>query len=76
MAASDGTTDFVRDRVDVAVRYGRGPYPGLHAALLMESAIFPVCSPRLIETLRLDHPRDLAAAPLLADMQKLLTRGA
>ncbi|MDB5452306.1 MAG: transcriptional regulator GcvA [Caulobacteraceae bacterium] len=68
MAASDAATDLVRDRVDVAVRYGRGPYPSLHATVMMDSLIFPVCSPRLLEDLALDHPRDLARAQLLADM--------
>ena len=68
MAASDATSDLVHDRIDLAIRYGRGPFPGLHAAMLMNSVIFPVCSPRLLEDVALDHPRDLARAQLLADM--------
>lgn len=39
--------DFVHDDVDVAVRYGRGRYPGLRADRLMAEEIFPVCSPAL-----------------------------
>ncbi|MEQ5841778.1 LysR substrate-binding domain-containing protein [Paraburkholderia acidicola] len=34
-----------RDRVDVALRYGPGEWPGLHADKLMDEEIFPVASP-------------------------------
>ena len=38
---------------DVAVRFGRGRYPGLRAQRLMSQKVFPVCSPAL---LRGKHP--------------------
>ena len=38
---------------DVAVRFGRGRYPGLRAQRLMSQEVFPVCSPEL---LRGKHP--------------------
>jgi LysR family glycine cleavage system transcriptional activator len=38
---------------DVAVRFGRGRYPGLRAKRLMSQEVFPVCSPEL---LRGKHP--------------------
>ncbi|MGI9336377.1 MAG: transcriptional regulator GcvA [Gammaproteobacteria bacterium] len=41
--------DFSRGDVDVAVRYGRGGYPGLHETWLMREDYFPVCSPGLLE---------------------------
>ncbi len=68
VAASDAAVDLVRDRYDVAIRFGRGPYPGLHAKKLVSLFMFPVCSPRLLEHTRLETPHDLANAHLLADV--------
>jgi LysR family glycine cleavage system transcriptional activator len=68
IAASDEASDLVRDRIDIAVRYGHGPYPGFNAVLLMDSVMFPVCSPRLLQETRLDHPRDLAHVLMLSDV--------
>ncbi len=48
-AAEDKLTDFTREDVDIAIRFGQGSWPGLHAALLMRQDVFPVCSPRLLE---------------------------
>ncbi|MFI5317103.1 MAG: transcriptional regulator GcvA [Myxococcota bacterium] len=39
--------DFARDPVDVAIRFGRGPWEGLHSEPLVELDYFPVCSPAL-----------------------------
>jgi LysR family glycine cleavage system transcriptional activator len=66
--ASDLTADMTRDRLDLAIRFGRGPYPGLAATRLISTVMFPVCSPRLLEDVKLEHPRDLARALLLADV--------
>jgi len=58
--------DFEREAVDMAVRYGRGAWPGLRADWLMAEEFFPVCSPALAGadgTLR--RPEDLAAHTLL-----------
>lgn len=68
VAASDTATDLVRDPYDVAIRFGRGPYPGFAAKKLISLFMFPVCSPRLLEETPLDHPRDLAKVQLLADV--------
>lgn len=40
---------FVRDEIDIALRFGNGDYPGLWAERLFEESIFPVCSPKLLE---------------------------
>ena len=45
--------DFSREDVDIAVRYGNGNWPGLEVIPLMDEAIFPVCSPKLLEG---EHP--------------------
>jgi LysR family glycine cleavage system transcriptional activator len=60
--------DFARGDVDVAIRYGRGRYPGLRADRLMAEDIFPVCSPTLMEGPNaLRRPDDLAHHTLLHD---------
>jgi LysR family glycine cleavage system transcriptional activator len=68
IAASDLPADLVRDRIDVAIRYGPGPYPGYVTTRLIATRMFPVCSPRLLQSQRLTEPRDLAHALLLSDV--------
>ena len=66
--ASNQVADFTNDNVDVALRYGRGPYPGLHTDLLLEGDLFPVCSPALLEGEHpLKEPSDLKHHMLLHD---------
>lgn len=43
-------TDFRREPVDVVIRHGAGVYPGLSSTFLLKDVLFPVCSPRLLET--------------------------
>jgi len=58
--------DFDRDDVDVAIRFGPGVYPGLRADRLFEHVIFPVCSPRLLQSEHpLVSPEDLLRHPLI-----------
>lgn len=60
--------DFIREGVDVAIRYGRGNYPGLRTVKLLEEEVFPVASPALVsgEPPLRDWP-DLARHTLLHD---------
>lgn len=59
--ASDESVDLRRERVDLAVRYGGGRYPGLHSERLLPGRFAPVCSPALgIRT-----PADLRNQPLI-----------
>jgi len=73
IAASDLTADLVRDRIDIAIRYGTGPYPGLAATKLIDTRMFPVCSPRLLQFQSMATPDDLADALLLSDVNVLPT---
>ena len=58
--------DFDRDDVDIAIRFGRGHYPGLKADLLFTDKIFPVCSPRIITKEKpLSTPKDLLRHTLI-----------
>lgn len=51
--------------VDVAIRYGKGDWPGLTATKVITEEIYPVCAPELAG--RLKEPADLAGATLLHD---------
>jgi LysR family transcriptional regulator, glycine cleavage system transcriptional activator len=41
--------DLNEYKVDLAIRAGKGNYPGLEVTLLMKENIFPVCSPSLLQ---------------------------
>lgn len=63
---TDTLADFVNDRVDIAIRYGRGNYEGLEADVLMQDVAYPVCSPVLLEgDTPLKSPGDLRHHTLL-----------
>jgi len=66
ITTSTHLVDFQREEVDMAVRYGRGHWPGVRAQWLMAEDIFPVCSPALLKDARpLRRPEDLAHHTLL-----------
>jgi LysR family glycine cleavage system transcriptional activator len=55
--------DFLRDPVDVAIRFGTGPWEGLHSEPILELDFFPVCAPALDTPLA--EPQDLARHALI-----------
>lgn len=59
--ASDEPVNLAEQGIDAAIRYGRGPYPGLVSLPLMANRFAPVCSP----SLGLRRRADLARKPLL-----------
>ena len=66
LSASDHLTDFAREDVDVAIRYGRGEWPGLRVDRIMTEDVFPVCAPALIQGAKaLRRPADLRHVTLL-----------
>jgi len=66
ITTSTHLVDFQREAVDMAVRYGRGNWPGLRTQWLMAEDIFPVCSPALMKGEKpLRRPEDLAHHSLL-----------
>jgi LysR family glycine cleavage system transcriptional activator len=60
-------TDFTRDEVDMAVRFGAGTWPGLISIKLYDEQLVPVCSPAFRSGRLPRAPGDLLKAPLLHD---------
>lgn len=68
VSTSKHMVDFAREDFDLAVRYGRGRYPGLHSELCLPVEVFPVCSPALMRGEHPLHtPADLRFHTLLHD---------
>lgn len=68
ITTSDESIDFSRGDVDLAIRYGAGYWPDVHAERLMTEEIFPVCAPALLRTgPPLNKPSDLVNHTLLQD---------
>ena len=59
-------TDFAIADIDVAIRYGPGGYPEVHAERLLSESVVPLCSPSLVEK-GLKTPADLLGVSLLHD---------
>jgi len=55
---------------DIAVRYGRPPFPGLEATALVIAEQFPLCAPGLISEQPVT-PEVLARYPLLHDLHSM-----
>lgn len=68
LTMSEALVDFSRDDVDMAIRYGRGNWPGCRIQFLMSEEIFPVASPDLLaRNPPIKHPCDLAQFTFLHD---------
>jgi len=66
--ADPSLLDLRSAAIDVAIRFGRGAYPGYAATVLMPDSVFPVCSPRLIAKHGpVNSIEDLLDLPLLHD---------
>lgn len=67
-SAGDGEPVDMRDAASVlAIRYGRGNYPGFRVERIFSSDWVPVCSPRLRQLAPLEVPDDLARHVLIHD---------
>lgn len=65
--STDRLVELRREGVDVAIRYGRGAYPGLTSEKLADEILTPACSPAYAERLGLRTPADLLRATLIHD---------
>ncbi|CAN5150943.1 transcriptional regulator GcvA [soil metagenome] len=78
--SSDTLADFARDGVDMAIRGGKGVWPGLDARLLAHNRLAPLCSPayraangpivdaRALRSLTLLSPDDIWWGEWFSDM--------
>lgn len=65
IATFEAQTGVLGSDVDLAIRYGRGDWPGLTSVKILSEELFPVCAPRLLPMLR--EPSDLLRTTLLHD---------
>jgi LysR family glycine cleavage system transcriptional activator len=66
LIANDALADFAADEVDVAVRSGLGPWPGLSADRLMTIDYTPMCSPGFLAAHGPLTPADLLRVPIIS----------
>lgn len=57
--ATTALANFGEDEVDVAIRFGKGPWPPLACEKFLEDEFFPVASPKLFKGKPPRTPRDL-----------------
>jgi LysR family glycine cleavage system transcriptional activator len=68
ISATDEVVDLTSGDFDLAIRYGRGIYPGLDVDLLFTNEVFPACSPKLLTAgPPLRTPDDLPRHTLIHD---------
>jgi LysR family glycine cleavage system transcriptional activator len=68
LSTSGVLVDFIRDGIDIAIRYGAGDYDGVVSEFLAEEEVSPVCSPELLQGKHpLRSPGDLRHHRLIHD---------
>ncbi|MEC5215318.1 LysR family glycine cleavage system transcriptional activator [Actimicrobium sp. GrIS 1.19] len=65
LQSSTYLTDFAREDVDVAIRFGQGNYPGLAEEWVMDDYYYPVASPHFNGGKLPATPQDLVRSALL-----------
>jgi LysR family transcriptional regulator, glycine cleavage system transcriptional activator len=55
VAATERMVDLDLEQIDVAIRYGRGRYPGFNVTKLADDAFVPVCAPSLAKQFNFDE---------------------
>jgi LysR family transcriptional regulator, glycine cleavage system transcriptional activator len=67
VTATERMVDLELEQVDVAIRYGRGRYPGFNVTKLADDAFIPVCTSTFLASSKLTQAADLATVDLLHD---------
>jgi LysR family glycine cleavage system transcriptional activator len=62
---SNRLIDFASDEADVAIRMGKGPWPGLRQDFLFCLHATPLCTPEFKERHAIERPEDLLRVPRL-----------
>ncbi|MGI9371541.1 MAG: transcriptional regulator GcvA [Hyphomicrobiales bacterium] len=55
-------SDFEKEQIDLAVRFGQGDYPGLFSVPLLKEMFTPLCSPDLLKE---EHPHPVTSPEAL-----------
>ncbi|MBL8515725.1 MAG: transcriptional regulator GcvA [Betaproteobacteria bacterium] len=63
--ATIGLANFTSDGVDVAIRFGKGPWPGVHVERIAGDSHFVVCSPEFMKKHKPKTVVDLVKLPLV-----------
>lgn len=72
ISANERLVDFARDGIDVAIRFGRGSWPGVASQWIAGESVAPMCAPAVAATLRTAD--DLAQVTLLHEEMRPLGR--
>jgi LysR family glycine cleavage system transcriptional activator len=67
VTASVALADFVREDIDVAIRFGRGPWTALVCEKFLEDEYFPVASPKMNRGKLPKTPKDLLGVRLMLE---------
>jgi DNA-binding transcriptional LysR family regulator len=70
LEASAALVDLDGDDVDVAIRVGRGEWPGVEAKFLLSQELFPVAAPAVAAEIR--TPEELCRAAIICDANSTL----
>lgn len=66
LSMSNALVDFGASNVDVAIRMGRGGWPGLRADFLFRNHVTPICSPAFQSANAIERPEDILRVERLA----------
>src|ERR1700742_2898471 len=68
ISATDRVEQIGQGGIDIAIRYGRGRWPGVETELLLQDDLFPICAPAFLNgDMPLKEPSDLQHFNLLND---------
>jgi LysR family glycine cleavage system transcriptional activator len=65
--ATTGLANFAAEEVDIAIRFGRGPWAGLACEQFLDDEYFPVASPKLKQLKSLKRPHDLLKVRIIRE---------
>lgn len=67
VAATTALANFAADEIDIAIRFGGGPWPPFACEKFLEDEYFPVASPRFNKGKLPKAPRDLLTAGIIRE---------
>lgn len=69
LSTTSKEVEFAQDGIDVAIRYGIGPWPDFECHLLLRADVAPVCAPAYLESKPLSCSADLLGHICLHNME-------